>query len=137
MADFKVGDKVVVIEGPYGHRPRTPVEGVVVRVGRINMDVEWGHGAVSTFRLSDGMENTPHTRMYSQDAHQVYTPDGWAEKERRDAALKRIKLHQHGRCGVLTDGGLRRITTDNAIRLADLLDEITPEITSTFTAKEN
>lgn len=132
MANFKVGDKVVVVKGPYGHRPRTPVEGVVVRTGRINMDVEWGHGAVSTFRLSDGMENTPHTQMLKrrgliQEGRQVFTLDDWAEKERRDAALERIWNHQHGRRGMLTPGGRRRISTDNAIRLADLLDEITPE----------
>lgn len=127
MTGFKVGDAVLVVEGAWGRKPGKPILGEVVKVGRTNMTVKWGSWSSSVFKMEDGMENTSSTRKYPQGGHQVFTPNGWVEKGRRDAALERIWNHQHGRRGVLTPGGLRRITTDNAIRLADLLDEITPE----------
>lgn len=127
MTGFKVGDAVLVVEGTWGKKPGKPIPGEVVKVGRTNMTVKWGKWSSSTFKMEDGIENTRSAREYPQGASHVCTLDQWAEKESRDAALERLWNHQHGRRGVLTPGGLRRITTDNAIRLADLLDEITPE----------
>lgn len=123
MADFKVGDTVLVDKRDWRGRSGDPVEAEVVKVGRTNMTVKAGWRE-SIFLLSTGRENTPHARKYKQDAGQVYTPADWAAYLERVRALDRVRRHQRGHGGVLDWGGLNDAASIDIVRLADLLDEI-------------
>lgn len=119
MADFKVGDEVFVQEGGWG-RSGNVVSGRVTKVARVNVTVKrdgtWGRE--SAFRKDTGIENSPSAKEYPQGAAKIFTPEEWAKREERKGVWERVAEHRKNW------GVVERSSTDDLIRLADLLDEI-------------
>lgn len=131
MTKFNMGDEVFVQESGNTNRRGQPprlYQGVVTKVGRVNVTVKWSDGwdGESTFRMDDGRENTAHTRNYLHDARHVYTPEQWAEHETREQASSRITAHRNR--GILDYGGTNKVSTSDLVRLADLLDELAANV---------
>lgn len=91
--DPKVGDVLFASPGRY----REGYNAVVVRVARIKFDViregdyakyqETGRGHVGTFRKDTAREDGD----YNGNGPELYTPESWALKLRKDAAAEYLK----------------------------------------------
>lgn len=126
--EWYVGQEVVVVlsqnGAPRGAHDRT-VPGIVTKVARVNVTVAYslfgGRRQVEiAFRKDDAWENTPHARMYMQDAARIFTPEDWAENQAARLHADRIGAHRLDSLG----SKWAQVSSADLQRIADLLDEV-------------